>query len=252
MVIVHELTTLRLSFLKKSEPTSGVKIRMPFGRIWTKFKSVAKGKKPCIRVYTPAAVATVRGTSFFVESEKNSKKSRIGVWEGSVDVASQQARKKARSVKAGYEILVLYNTPLTNPSKMAKKELERRQRFEKQIESLGVASTFGAVRGMAEMNEMALKEAEDTVNNVRLRQKGDKIIAEDFKTLKKALARLYADTGFCPGKRANKVSGRKSLRCLIANKNRRGKEIEGWQGPYMDSDLKDPFGTPYSVYLKKL
>jgi hypothetical protein len=37
----------------------------------------------------------------------------------------------------------------------------------------------------------------------------------------------------------------------LENKDRGGKKIKKWKGPYIDSDLKDPFGGKYGVYFKK-
>jgi hypothetical protein len=138
---------------------------------------------------------------------------------------------------------------------MARDESNRAKEFQQAIENMGMAATFPAARGMVEINDMQTNQARDTLNRVSMQMKGGKIVQEDFKKLKVAIARLYADTKYHPGKELSgkevrKVS-RNSLRCLLENKDRAGKKIRKWKGPYIDSDLKDPFGGTYGVYYKK-
>jgi len=138
---------------------------------------------------------------------------------------------------------------------MARDATNRAKEFQQAIENMGMAATFPVARGMVEINDMQTNQARDTLNRVRMQMKGEKIVREDFKKLKVSLARLYADTKYHPGKelsgKAVRKISRNSLRCLLENKDRSGKKIKKWKGPYIDSDLKDPFGGKYGVYYKK-
>ena len=254
LIKIHEMSFIKLAKLDKTGKSFAVKIRLSFGKIWNRFKKNISGESSSMSVETPAAVAAIRGTSFYVSSEKKTKTAKIGVWTGLVEVKSTR-KSGSKMVKPNYEIIVLYNKPLQDPVKMARDASNRAKEFQQAIENMGMAATFPAARGMVEINDMQTNKARDTLNRVRMQMKGGKIVQEDFKKLKVSLARLYADTKYCPAKelsgKAVRKGARNSLQCLLKNKDRRGKKIRKWKGPYIDSDLKDPFGSQYGVYLKK-
>jgi FecR-like protein/type II secretion system (T2SS) protein G len=254
LIKVHEMSFIKLDKLNKKGKSFTVRVKLSFGRIWNRFKKNISGESSSMTVETPAAVAAVRGTSFYVASEENTKTAKIGVWTGLVEVKGTNA-SGSKMVKPNYEIIVLYNKPLQDPIKMARDASNRAKEFQQAIENMGMAATFPAARGMQEMNDMQTNQARDLVNKMGRQVRGGKIVQEDFKKLKVSLARLYADTKYHPGKELSGKSVRKisrnSLRCLLENKDRSGKKIKKWKGPYIDSDLKDPFGGKYGVYFKK-
>jgi len=254
LIKVHEMSFVKLSKLDRRGKSFTGRVKLSFGKIWNRFKKSIKGESSSMTVETPAAVAAVRGTSFYVSSEKQSKTAKVGVWTGLVEVKSTRV-SGSKMVKSNYEIIVLYNKPLQDPMKMARDASNRAKEFQQAIENMGMAATFPAARGMVEINDMQTNKARDTLNRVRMQMKGEKIVREDFKKLKTSLARLYADTKYHPGKelsgKAVRKSARNSLRCLLENKDRTGKKIKKWKGPYIDSDLKDPFGGKYGAYFKK-
>ncbi len=254
VVKVHEMSYLKLDKLDLRSKSFNIRIKLYFGRLWNRFKKNLEGESSNMTVETPAAVAAVRGTQFYVDSEQKSKTSKIGVWEGSVEVKSTR-KPGFKMVNADYEIIVLYNKPLQDPVKMAREEANRAREFQQAIDNMGMAAAFPAARGMVEINDMHTNQARDTLNRVRMQKKGGEIAQQDFKKLKLAIARLYADTKYHPGKelsgREVKKVARDSLVCLLKNTDRTGKKIRKWKGPYIDSDLKDPFGGTYGVYFMK-
>ena len=254
LIKVHEMSFIKLDKLSKKGKSFTVRVKLSFGRIWNRFKKNISGESSSMTVETPAAVAAVRGTSFYVASEKNTKTAKIGVWTGLVEVKGTRT-SGSKMIKPNYEIIVLYNKPLQDPIKMARDASNRAKEFQQAIENMGMAATFPAARGMVEINDMQTNQARDLVNKMGRQVRGGKIVQEDFKKLKVSLARLYADTKYHPGKELSGKSVRKisrnSLRCLLENKDRSGKKIKKWNGPYIDSDLKDPFGGKYGVYFKK-
>ena len=254
LIKIHEMSFVKLEKLDKTGKSFAVKVKLSFGRIWNRFKKNITGESSSMSVETPAAVAAIRGTSFYVSSEQKTKTAKIGVWTGLVEVKSTRTMG-SKMVKPNYEIIVLYNKPLQDPIKMARDEANRAKEFQQAIEGMGMAAAFPAARGMVEINDMQTNQARDTLNRVSMQMKGEKIVRKDFEKLKVSLARLYADTGYYPAKelsgKAVRKGARNSLKCLLKNKDRTGKKIRKWKGPYIDSDLKDPFGGYYGVYLKK-
>jgi hypothetical protein len=257
VVTVHELSTVILSEAKGTDAQPQSKWSLLVGKVWAKWKPKEKAaegeEKPAdessLEISTPAAVASVRGTAYYVESDELTKNCRVGVWEGEVGVLSRRVRG-GKIVKEGFEILVLYNEPLIDPRKMEIERIKREQEFDAQLKSLGLAGLFG--RQVAEINETLVAETESTIKEAAAAKRGEETVRKDFETFKVALAKLYADTEFMPGKGFNKGGGAKTLWCLVKNDDGRGKPIEGWDGPYMDTDFKDPFGKEYAVYQKRV
>lgn len=254
VIMIHELSSISLVSIDRSGQNFSVRIKMFFGRLWNRIKKNEKDEKSSVCVDAPAAIAAVRGTTFYVESNADTNTAKIGVWEGAVNVTGR-AGPETKTVEANYEIIVLYNKPLQDPVKMKLEEIRRERELQENILNLGVASMFPAARGMVEINDMQTNQATDALNKAKAQIKGEKIIRDDFEKLKKAIARLYADTGYLPGKEITGNQVRKgalnSLNCLVKDEDRRGARIPKWKGPYLDSDLKDPFGGQYGVYLGK-
>lgn len=254
VIIIHELSSVALTSIDRSGQNFSVKVKMFFGTVWNRFKKGEANEKSTFSVDAPAAVAAVRGTSFFVVSDEKTNDARVGVWEGSVDVTGRTG-PETKTVEANFEIVVLFNKPIQDPVKMKLEEIQRERELQQNILNLGVSAMFPAARGMQEMNEMQLNQAADIVNQTGARIKGERSVQEDFKKLKKSIARLYADTGYVPNKDVAGNPIRKgapnSLNCLLKEEDRAGAKIPNWKGPYIDSDLKDPFGGKYGVYLRK-
>ncbi len=254
VIMIHELSSISLVSIDRSGQNFSVKVKMFFGKLWNRIKKNEKGEKSFVSIDAPAAVAAVRGTTFYVDSNAETNTAKIGVWEGAVEVTGRTG-PETKTVAANYEIIVLYNKPLQDPVKMKLEEIRRERDLQQNILDLGKAAMFPAARGMVEINDMQTNQAVDTLNQARAQIKGEKIVREDFEKLKKAIARLYADTGYLPGKEISGSQVRKgalnSLVCLIKDEDRRGAKVPKWKGPYLDSDLKDPFGGKYGVYLGK-
>ena len=254
VIMIHELSSISLVSIDRSGQNFSVKVKMLFGKLWNRIKKNEKDEKSSVSIDAPAAVAAVRGTTFYVESDAGSNTAKIGVWEGAVAVTGRTG-PETKTVEANYEIIVLYNKPLQDPVKMKLEEIRRERELQDNILNLGVATMFPAARGMVEINDMQTNQATDTLNKARAQLKGEKIVRDDFEKLKKGIARLYADTGYLPGKEISGAQVRKgalnSLSCLVKAEDRRGAKIPKWKGPYLDSDLKDPFGGQYGIYLGK-
>ena len=254
VIMIHELSSVALTSIDRSGQNFSIKVKMFFGTVWNRMKKNEKDEKSTLSVDAPAAVAAVRGTSFYVVSDEKTNDARIGVWEGSVDVTGR-AGPETKTVEPNFEIIVLFNKPIQDPVKMKMEEIRRERELQQNILNLGVSAMFPAARGMQEMNDMQLNEAADIVNKASAQIKGERIIQEDFKKLKKAVARLYADTGYVPNKDVSGTQIRKgsptSLTCLLKDEDRTGAKIPKWKGPYLDSNLKDPFGGKYGAYLRK-
>jgi hypothetical protein len=254
VIMIHEMSSVALTSIDRTGQNFSVKVKMFFGTVWNRIKKNEKDEKSTLSVDAPAAVAAVRGTSFYVVSDANTKDARIGVWEGSVDVTGRTG-PEIKNVPANFEIIVLYNKPIQDPIKMKMEEIRRERELQQNILNLGVSAMFPAARGMQEMNDMQTNQAADIVNATGARIKGERNVQEDFKKLKKAMARLYADTGYVPNKDVGGNAVRKgapnSLVCLLQDEDRKGGKIPKWKGPYIDSNLKDPFGGKYGVYLRK-
>ena len=254
VIMIHELSSVALTSIDRTGQNFSIKVKMFFGTVWNRMKKNEKDEKSTLSVDAPAAVAAVRGTSFYVVSDAKTNDARIGVWEGSVDVTGR-AGPETKTVEPNFEIIVLYNKPIQDPIKMKIEEIQRERELQQNILNLGVAAMFPAARGMQEMNEMQTNQATDIVNATGAQIKGGRIVEEDFKKLKKAIARLYADTGFVPNKdvAGNPVNkgAKNSLECLLKDEDRKGAKIPKWQGPYIDSNLRDPFGGRYGAYMRK-
>lgn len=254
VVTVHELSTLVVRRLDGPNEAPQSTFSLLVGMIWNRWKKAEEGAKDNSEmiIETPAAIASIRGTSFYVESDETTKDARVGVWNGRVAVVPARLKDRERMVEPGFEIIVLYNKLLVDPVKMEVEHIKREQQFNEEIESLGLAALFPATKGIAEINKVLVDEAETTIKTANAQQRGEAIVRADFVKIKEALAKLYADTEFLPGAGANKAAGKKTLLCLTVNDDGKGGKIDGWKGPYMDTDYKDPFGNEYTVYQKKV
>ncbi len=251
VISIHELTIIRLSKLSDTKSGATIGIDMKCGRVDNELKK-GKGDETRMGIRTPAAVAAVRGTKYFVESNAKTKTARIGVWEGLVEVRSMTMKGQAKMVKPNYEIIVLYNKPLVDPIKMKMDEIRKEKEFRKNVQNINLVNKYTqAGAKMMEMNKMQTDKAEKLIKKIGLQKQGERIIREDFVKLKKAIARLYADTGYYPQIEGSPVKGTKGWTCLVKNEDKDGKKIRRWKGPYIDSDFKDPFGGTYSVIMFK-
>src|SRR5690606_14010872 len=185
---VHAMSTVIISGLSGTEAKPQTKLELLVGKFWARRKSpeapAEGGEKPAdnarMEVTTPAAVASIRGTAFYVESDEITKNARIGVWEGLVAVGSRQTRG-GKMVPAGAEILVLYNQPLIDPRKMEIERIKREQEFNKQLNELGLAGLFG--RDVAQVNEVLVNEAEGTIKDASAAKRGEEVVRKDFEVI---------------------------------------------------------------------
>lgn len=252
---IHEFSYVRLEKLSRKEKDFDIKLQLPFGRLVNRFKKNEAGEKSTMSVGTPVAVAAVRGTSFELDASVDRQRASVGVWDGKVEVRSADG-KYSKMLGPLEKLIVLYNKPLDDPIKMRQQEINREREFQQDLKNLGVAQMFPAASGILELNTMETNKARDIVNRNRKIMVGGKQVRKDFDKLKQAIALLYADTKFNPGyevsgKMIKNMYAKRSLDCLIKNADRSGKAIKNWNGPYIDSDLKDPFGSEYGVYLQK-
>jgi len=132
LIKVHEMSFIKLDKLSKKGKSFTVRVKLSFGRVWNRFKKNISGESSSMTVETPAAVAAVRGTSFYVASEENTKTAKIGVWTGLVEVKGTNT-SGSKMIKPNYEIIVLYNKPLQDPIKMARDASNRAKEFQLSI-----------------------------------------------------------------------------------------------------------------------
>jgi len=253
VAVLHELSEVSLISLYSDKKSFRLKIGVISGRIWNRIdKPLPEGSSYIVD--TPAAIAAVRGTWFFVESDPKTKNTRIGVWKGFVDVTDAGKSVAPVKVAKGQVIEVVYNRPPSPPYKMMIKDLEEERRFNKMLDNLGLVNVLApGVVGMAKYDQERVREAGRIIRAVSAQKRGTKKIEQDFKVLKRALARLYADTKYMPGKGARISSGKETLMSLFKNEDNKGKPIPGWKGPYIssESNLLDPYGREYCIYQKR-
>ena len=63
-------------------------------------------------------------------------------------------------------------------------------------------------------------------------------LVQEANDLKSAVARYYKDTGTWP--RHTPSSNRNGQKQLMVNSDRRGNQIQGWDGPYIEAELQNP------------
>jgi hypothetical protein len=255
-ITVHELSQIYLKTLAAEPQGGGNLVYLLVGKLWSKVKKMEPGGKGSFTVQTPAAIAAVRGTEWFIESNATTNNSLIGVWEGTVEVTAikDPEFKAGVKVNAGFQIEVLFNTP-PDPKKLLQLEQARereRQQLNQQLDSLGLTNILGA--GAVEMAKLDAERTEGARQEVlaaNALQRATKKATEDVEKLKRALAKLHQDTQFLPGEGLRKTSNKEtSLRCLIENNNGKGQPIPNWKGPYLESNLMDPWGSTYGVYQR--
>lgn len=252
-VTIQERSQIYLKAFEQQQEQPKSLVLLLFGKLWAKVKKVTDDEDEFV-IGTPAAIAAVRGTEFFVESDPQTRNARIGVWEGEVGVYAQndELRGNGVGVKAGFVIEVLYNQPPA-ADKLLQMEAARqreKQQFDQQMNELFRGAS---APGWAQEDEARTAQARDDIRNMNQTQRAKEKAEEDFDKLERALGLLYADTEFVPGGGKRKTSDKsKTLLCLIENNDGDGNEIPGWDGPYLDSDLKDPWGETYGAYQRKV
>jgi hypothetical protein len=246
---IHELSFVHITALAAKDSDSRIRLGLKRGSLWNKVK---KGSTR-YTIYTPAAIASVRGTEFFVEADGKTRNSRIGVWDGSVEVGAARSQEKPVAVNAGQVIEIVYNKPPKPPYKMQQKRIEERKQLQEMLNGLGLAGLGGSAGGMAKVvqhEQEKVAEFRQELHTQRSRDRGEKGVRSDFKVIERALAKLYRDTEYLPtNKRRGK--GKASLQALLENKDEDGAPIDGWNGPYLGegTNLRDPFGADYTIYV---
>ncbi len=66
-------------------------------------------------------------------------------------------------------------------------------------------------------------------------------LVQEANDLKSSVARYYKDTGTWP--RHIPTNKKNGFRQLMVNKDRKGKKISGWDGPYLEAELQNPIVT---------
>jgi len=253
VAVLHELTEVSLKSLYSDEKSFKINMGVTAGRILNRLDKPLT-KDSTYTVDTPAAIAAVRGTRFFVESASDTKNTRIGVWKGSVEVNDAGKAGAPVKLEEGYVIEVIYNKPPSPPYKMIMKDMEEERMFNELFDNLGLVNVLApGVVEMAKYDQERVREAQNIIRAVGSEKKGTKKIEADFEVLKKALARLYADTKYIPGEGARKTAGKETLIALLKNEDTKGKKIRKWKGPYIssESNLLDPYGREYCIYQRK-
>ena len=252
VLTVHELSIVHLRQMDKSEKKSKHVFFLLMGKLWAKVKKEDSSDKS-FTIQTPAAIAAVRGTAFSVTSDPETKDATIGVWDGVVGVkgAAKDAGKEEVQVMAGFRIEVLYNKA-PDPNALKKIEqamLRERQQFEEQLAGMGLLDAIApGVGETVRIDNQRTEEARNTIREANQALRGEKRVNADFDILQRAVALLYRDTEYMPGKDANERSGAETFQCLLENKDHEGKEIPKWNGPYIDSNFLDPYGKEYCVF----
>ena len=116
---------LKIAKFETKKKDVDVSLRLIAGKILLKIKRVS-GLNKRIRVRTPTAVASVRGTVFVVDVAKPTG-TDIKVLEGTVHTAGLVGGKESagRDVEAGKEISVVEGRPEAEPTAMSAQELEQ-------------------------------------------------------------------------------------------------------------------------------
>ncbi len=244
IVTVRELSWLRIEHA--GEDDSLVSVGM--GRVL--LNVLRKSDKSSHKVVTPAAIAAVRGTVFGVESDAQ-RNTLIGVADGRVDVTGQVEGSRTVTVEKGQMVLVVFNQPPQDPRPAEMKLLEEMKGFRENLESLALigGGLGAAATEIAEQNMRELQEAGKMLEEQRLQKKGAEKSRVDLPTLRKAFIQCVADTGYVPPVDDKNFDENTSqlARMLIEGQTADGKPIAGWKGPYIEGNLKDPFGRYYKV-----
>lgn len=248
-ITIRELSVVYLKTLADEQQAVGVQQ----GTTWNKVKPGANTR---YTVFTPAAVAAVRGTSFFVDAVNAGDKplkAVIGVWDGEVAVdatnpPANQPAPASTAVKKGQVVEVLFNQPPKAPLAMEQGRLREEQQFQEQLQGLGLAAILGG-GAMLEAHQQLTNEAEQIIKADSAQRRGaDQVRQKDFPALTRALARFHHDTGVVLGKGRRFTQGKATLMPLVENKGYDGQPIPKWQGPYINTDFRDPFGGDYVLY----
>ncbi len=153
LVRLKENTIFKIVRLKSSKDAFHVSLRLLGGKILLKVaKSLGQGFR--VKVRTPTAVATVRGTMFIVDAQAS--KTEIKVLEGivhadAVSAAARGAEKSAgRDVGAGQEIAALQGRPLSEPIPMSAPETEQETDWAKEPEMVATETEVEEESGSPE------------------------------------------------------------------------------------------------------
>ncbi len=237
VVTISEYTLLELKeIISKPDGTFQIRTNLLKGKVWSLVEAL-KIEKSMFEIETPTAIAGVRGTTFMVKMNPESKSTRVAVIKGEVGVSSRGEKPAYILLKENMATNVVYNEPPTPPEALEAAESAEWDRWQKSIPF----SEIGVIGGLAEMHAMQMKEAAKLVRETGIRRRGGKKAFEDFKVFRAALEQYYKDTGDFPNKK-------EGLKALLNDPG-----VPGWRGPYLspDSNLLDPYGHPYQYRLKK-
>ncbi len=244
LVTLREMTYMVI----KSASDQDTTLEMTQGRSLLKVKRQTETSTFSVR--TPAAVAGVRGTVFVVESDAQ-KNARVTVADGAVAVTGTVPDSRTVTAEKGQTVLVVFNAQPQDPRVAEIKDMEELQGYMQQLESLNtLGGGFGQVgQKFAEHDMKQMQEAGANLEEARQVKKGDAKIKEDMAAIKAAFMKCFQETGYLPPQDDKKFDETSSqlVMMLIEGKDPQGKPIPGWKGPYLQGNLKDPFGRYYKV-----
>jgi hypothetical protein len=241
IVTVRELTLMRIKTIEAEHAAVDVDL----GRVTA---NVKKTPQSSFTVGTPAAVAGVRGTLFNVETDEK-KTSVIAVADGVVEVTGTVKDSRTVAVQKGEQVRVVFNAPPEDPRKAELRDLKEMEGFKELLSGgLGQAGAAFAEDAMKESQEAAR-----VIDQSAKVKKGDAKVREDFKAIRAALIKCVLDTGYLP-KVDDKPMDEKTSQLkllLMDNKDDQGAPIPGWNGPYLEGNLKDPYGHFYKLRYRE-
>jgi hypothetical protein len=244
IVTLRELTFLRIKSVTDDESA----VDLDRGRVITDVQR--KSDKQSFSVKTPAAVAGVRGTMFIVETDADNTTS-VTVGDGTVAVTGNMEGSRTVKVEPGFTVKVVFNKPPEDPRKAELIRMQELQEFKKSVESfsslgLGVGA---AATQMAEQHFEQLQQVDTSVKNLANARRAEEKMNQDLAAIKEAFKVCFQHTGYVPqvddGKLDENVSQLRSM--LVDGKSPDGKAIANWKGPYIEGNLKDPFGRTYKT-----
>lgn len=155
LIRVGENTQITLNKIVRKDNNEEFSIQLSQGEVLSKVEKDNK-KKTKLDIQSPTAIASVRGTEFFVEAEKDS--STIAVNEGKVEVSSIDGTQK-QTVEAGEKIIATFK-------EMKKSILEtyEKQKFEmlQELEKTK-KQNFENVLKQIEKNQQLIEEQKNKI-----------------------------------------------------------------------------------------
>lgn len=244
IVTLRELTFLRIKSVNDNESA----VDLDRGRVITNVQR--KSDKQSFSIKTPAAVAGVRGTTFIVETDADNA-TAVTVGDGAVAVTGNVEGSRTVVVEPGFTVKIVFNQPPEDPRKAELIRMQEFEDFKKNVESFSALGlgTGAVATQMAEQHFQQLQETDAMVKNLGAARRAEDKMNADLRAISDAFKLCFQHTGYIPqqddGKLDENVSQLRSM--LVDGKTPTGAAITNWKGPYIEGNLKDPFGRTYKT-----